>query len=250
MNTPLILSWPQIILYIIGFIGVALLISMGATIVRREYWHEHTPEEDDQVEHKHGYSSRHSRGHPYAHSHSRPVRWRRGTTGIVLLLLATSLLWLIFLTQTYLGLTGDIKVARVHATQTQIPHLMSVELILYGNDGRAVSDKTYIMQGDEWMVQGDFIKFPEWLNILGLHTGYKLTRLEGRYDDPDLERNSKHTVIVLNGGDDQFFKTVQQQAWTSPIVQAAYGNAVFLQADGKTYDVFVSQTGLYAKPAK
>jgi hypothetical protein len=41
-----------------------------------------------------------------------------------------------------------------------------------------------------------------------------------------------------------------QQAWVSPIIQAAYGNAVFLAADGKTYDVYVSQTGLYAAPQK
>jgi hypothetical protein len=43
---------------------------------------------------------------------------------------------------------------------------------------------------------------------------------------------------------------VQEQAWTSPVVEAAYGNAVFLAADGKTYDVFVSQTGLFAKPSR
>jgi hypothetical protein len=88
------------------------------------------------------------------------------------------------------------------------------------------------------------------MNIVGIHSGYKLTRLEGRFDDPNMEANAKHTVIVLNGGDDQFFKTVQEQAWVSPVVQAAYGNAVFLAADGKTYNVFVSQTGLYAQPAK
>jgi hypothetical protein len=85
---------------------------------------------------------------------------------------------------------------------------------------------------------------------VGLHSSYKLTRLEGRFDDPNLERHATHTVVDLNGGDDNFFKTVQEQAWVSPIVQGAYGNAVFLGADGKTYDVFVSQTGLYATPEK
>src|SRR5436853_282281 len=83
-------------------------------------------------------------------------------------------------------------------------------------------------RGDEWMLQGDIIKFPTWLNILGLHSGYKLTRLEGRYDDPKLESNSRHVVVTLNGGDDNFFKTMQGQAWVSPVIQAAYGNAVFL----------------------
>jgi hypothetical protein len=127
---------------------------------------------------------------------------------------------------------------------------MSVEITLYDKNGHQTSDNTYAVAGDEWMLQGDIVKFPAWLNILGLHSGYKLTRLEGRFDDPNLERNAKHTVIVLNGGDDQFFKTVQEQAWTSPFVQAAYGSGVFLAPDGKSYNVLVSQTGLLAEPAK
>jgi hypothetical protein len=175
----------------------------------------------------------------------------RGIGGVILVLIAASLLWLTFLMQAYLGLTGDIRVARIHAMPiANVPHLMSVELILYDKVGHQSSDKTYGVNGDEWMLQGDIIKFPTWLNVLGLHTSYKLTRLEGRYDNPDLERHATHTVVELNGGDDTFFKTVQQQAWVSPVVEAAYGNAVFLMADGKTYDVFVSQTGLWTKPAR
>ncbi len=246
MTTPIIFSWPQIILYIVGFIGVGLLTSMGISIIRRDYWHEHA--EGERGIYKHG---RHEPGYPYRHRHRRPIRWRRGSTGIVLLLLAVSLLWLIFLLQAYLGLTGDIQVARIHATPiSNASHLMSVELILYDGNGHQTSDNTYIVNGDEWMLQGDFIKFPTWLNILGLHTSYKLTRLEGRYDDSELERHATHTVVDLNGGDDNFFKTVQAQAWISPVIEAAYGNAVFLRADSMTYNVFVSQTGLYAKPAR
>jgi len=127
---------------------------------------------------------------------------------------------------------------------------MSVDLTLYDKNGQPSLEKTYLVNGDEWMLQGDIIKFPNWLNIVGLHSSYKLTRLEGRFDKSELERNSTHTVIDLNGGDDNFFTTVQEQAWVSPIVQGAYGNAVFLKADDRTYDVFVSQTGLFATPEK
>jgi len=54
--------------------------------------------------------------------------------------------------------------------------------------------------------------------------------------------------VVLNGGDDNFFQTMrnQQGSWLSNFVEASYGNAVFNPADG-SYDVFVSQTGLWAK---
>jgi hypothetical protein len=172
---------------------------------------------------------------------------------VILLLIAVSLLWLTFLVQTYLGLTGDIKVARVHAASIgNVQHEMSVDLTLYDKNGHPGVTQTYLVNGDEWMLQGDIIKFPTWLNVLGLHSSYKLTRLEGRFDNSDLERHATHTVVDLNGGDDNFFKTVQSQTWISPIVQGAYGNAVFDPASpqGQNYDVFVSQTGLYALPVK
>ena len=86
-----------------------------------------------------------------------------------------------------------------------LPHLMSVEVVLFDKDARQTADNTYLVKGDEWVLQGDIIKFPTWLNIVGLHSGYKLTCLEGRYDNSDLERHAGHTVIDLNGGDDTFF---------------------------------------------
>lgn len=237
MNIPITIGLPQIILFGIALLGVVLLISFAAKLIRGE---RRRYDDEDAESRKFGRRR---------HYHSFKVG--RLVSGIILLLLAFSLLWLTLLIQTYVGLTSDIEVAKVHATSiANVPHLMSVELTLYNQNGSQASDKTYLVNGDEWMLEGDIIKFPTWLNIVGLHSGYKLTRLEGRYNDPNLELTGKRTVITLNGGDDNFFKTVQQQAWVSPIIQAAYGNAVFLAADGKTYDVYVSQTGLYATPQK
>ena len=233
MNIPITFGGPQLVLLLIAVAGVGLLIY--AVMGLRGH-----PVRDRDM---------HGKNQPY--KRRRHFRWGHGFGGLLLVALALSLLWLTFLVQTYLGLTSDIKVAQIHATKIEgLPHTMSVEIVMYDQSSNPTSDHTYLVQGDEWMLQGDIIKFPAWLNILGLHSGYKLTRLEGRFDDPNLERNSQHTVIELNGGDDNFFKTVQQQAWVNPMIEAAYGNAVFLGADGKTYNAYASQTGLYAKPAK
>ena len=236
MTIPIQVGLPQVILFIVGIVGLFLLISavMG---MRRRSVGRYADYEDEEEARKFGRPRR-----------RRYFRWGRAIGGIILVLLALSILWLALLIQTYLGLTGDVKVAQVRAhTIANLPHEMSVELILYDKNGHQSSDQTYAVNGDEWMLQGDMIKFPAWLNIVGLHSGYKLTRLEGRFDDPKLESNAKHVVITLNGGDDNFFKTVHdQRSWTAPFVDAAYGNAVFVPADG-TYDVFVSQTGLWAK---
>ena len=238
MTIPFVFGWSQVILLIIALAGIFLLINafVGLRGRRRRF-----KESEEDEEHK-------FRRRRYGHFR---LRYGRLLGGAFVVFFAISLLWLSILMQTYLGLTSDIKVARVRATPVaNIAHLMSVDLTLYDQNGHQTSEQTYVINGDEWMLQGDIIKFPTWANILGLHSGYKLTRLEGRFDDPNLEANSKHTVITLNGGDDNFFKTVQEQAWTSPFVQAAYGSGTFLQPDGKTYDVFVSQTGLYAAPEK
>lgn len=233
MNTPISIGWPQLILLVLVIVGVGLLISSVVGVFGRR------DEDDERL-----YSGRKYRAR-------RRFKLRHGIGGLVLLGAVVSLIWVAISVQAYLGLTGEIQVAQVRATQIDgQPHMMSVEVILYDKDGNQSSDKTYLMQGDEWILQGDIIKFPSWMNIVGIHSGYKLTRLEGRFDDIDMERNSKHSVIELNGGDDNFFKTVQQQAWVSPVIEAAYGNAVFLAPDGKMYNVFVSQTGLLAKPAK
>ena len=239
MNYPVQIGLPQIVLIIVALVGLWMFITALTGLVRRRGLHELTEEEK-----RAGMLP--SRGWGFGR-----LRWRRGVGGILLLVIAISLLWLAFLVQTYLGLTGDIRAARIHATPVaNIAHEMSVELILYDQRGNPTSDKTYIVQGDEWMLQGDIVKFPAWLNILGLHSGFKLTRLEGRYDDVNMERNSPHTVIELNGGDDNFFKTVQAQAWTSPFVDSAYGSSAFLSPDGKTYDVLVSQDALHPEPVK
>lgn len=233
MTIPFTFGWSQLVLLVLGLIGFSLLII--ALTGRR-------PISEDELE-------------EYKRTGVPPRRRRRlhigrGISGIVLIALAVSLLWVTFVVQTYLGLTGDIRVAQVRALPvSNAPHQMSVELILYDNSGHKASDARYTVKGDDWMLEGDFVKFPTWLNILGLHTGYKLTRLEGRYDDPNMERSNTPTVVVLNGGDDNFFQTMHnQKGWIAPFVDATYGNAVFVQADGTLYDVFVSQTGLYAKP--
>ncbi len=250
MNIPFTFGWPQVILLIIGIVGLGLLISATMGLSRR-YNRRWRDKEEREMRGEEREEEERKFGRERGYRHHRHFRWGRGIAGVILVLLALSILWLTLLVQTYLGLTSDIKVARIHATTVgNIPHMMSVDLTLYDQNGHQTSEQTYVINGDEWMLQGDVIKFPTWLNIVGLHSGYKLTRLEGRYNDPNLEGASKHVVVTLNGGDDNFFKTVQEQAWTSPVVQAAYGSSTFLAPDGKTYDVFVSQTGLYATPEK
>jgi hypothetical protein len=234
MNIPLQFGWTQVILLLIGLVGLGLFITAGLGLLSPGRF---LSEDEKERYNRTGRMPR------------RRFKFTRGMSGIVLLAVAISLLWVTFLVQSYLGLTGEIKVAHIHATQiTNVAHQMSVEVMLYDGNGHVTSDNTYLIQGDEWMVQGDIIKFPAWLNVVGLHAGYKLTRLEGRYDDINLENTAHHTAIPLNGGDDNFFQaTYTHKSWFAPFVDAAYGNAVF-QKPG-SFDVFATQDALIARPA-
>ena len=234
MNIPFQFGWPQILLILIGLVGLWLFITAGLGLLSPGRF---LSESEKERYNRTGYLPR------------RHFKVWRGLSGILLLAVAISLLWVTFLAQSYLGLTAEIKVAHLRATPiTNVAHQMSVEVTLYDGNGHVTSDNTYLIQGDEWMVQGDIIKFPAWLNVIGLHAGYKLTRLEGRYDDINLENSAHHTAIPLNGGDDNFFQTTYtHRQWFAPFVDAEYGNAVF-QAPG-SFDVFATQDALIARPS-
>lgn len=232
MNIPITFGWPQFLLLIIALIGIGLLISSSMSLFRQRV-----------VTYQDEYGQIHRR------KRRRHFRIGRAVGGVFVLLIAVSLLWLTFLLESYIGLTSEIKVAQVRATTiANAPHQMTVDLTLYDGNGKVTSHNEYLVQGDEWMLQGDIIKFPGWLNVLGLHSGYKLTRLEGRFDDINMERNSKHTAVELNGGDDNFFQATNngKAGIFAPFVDASYGNAVFMRADG-TYDVTVTQDALIAR---
>ena len=188
MNYLVHLSWQQIIFFIIAVIGLWLLISVIVSIFTHKKGIE-------KIESKRGRRSR--RYHRF--------RWRRGIIGIFLLLPALFFLEITLVLQDYVGLTGNILLAHVRATQVKdagsVPQ-MSVDLILYDQNGNKTSDNVYVLGGDEAFIQGDILEFPGWMNILGIHSGYKLTELEGKYSDTNLEKHALHTVEILNGGAD------------------------------------------------
>ncbi len=230
MNIPVQIGWQQFVLLLIAALGVGMLISTLVGLWQKEKVLE---EYEDET------------GHTFRRwRHRRRLRWKRGFSGIVMVIVAISLLWVTFAVQTYLGLTGDIKVATVRALPVaNQSHEMSVDLTLYDQHGNQQSEQIYDVAGDRWMLQANVIEFPTWLNIVGLHAGYKVTRLFGQYNDIN-QRDS--VPVALNGGDGDFFDAAQQsQWWAAPFVKATYVSDVGRPADGQSYNVYMNQTGLH-----
>jgi hypothetical protein len=172
------------------------------------------------------------------------LRPARAVTGVSLLVVSLLLLWFATLVQTYLGLTGEVKAAHVVARSiSNENHELSVDLTLYDEDGKASSQQTYQVEGDMWVLQADIVELQHWVNVLGMHSGYKMTRLFGERLD-GVSPTQHH--IMLNGGDGNFFADMRAQKWwTKPFVRAAYGNAVI--SPPGTFDVYISQDAIKAR---
>ncbi|WP_019932409.1 hypothetical protein [Nocardia sp. BMG111209] len=171
---------------------------------------------------------------------------RHGSGGIVLILLAGVVLWGTTLLQTYLGLTGEVKAAHVVATPVAgTPHSLDVDLTLFGDRGHAEQHQKYRIEGDMWVLQADIVELQHWVNTMGFHSGYQVTRLFGeRLDGVAVKQNQ----TFVGGSDENFFNDMQQHSWyTKPFVRSAYGNAVI--ATTGSWDVYISQDAIKTRPA-
>lgn len=107
--------------------------------------------------------------------------------------------------------------------------------------------RRYELAGDELWVDARIVKWHPYANLLGLHTGYRLERIGGRYEDLDSERTAPRTVVALAGDDaaDRLVDWAEDRAWLRPLVDAEYGSGSFAAADApRTLEVRVSTTGL------
>ncbi len=108
--------------------------------------------------------------------------------------------------------------------------------------------KQYTLKGDQWMLDGDILKWDSWVNFLGIHTCYKTTRIGGRYLDVEDEKTLLRTPYELNGGTDLLWKTLYRSGQSFPFVEAVYGSATYMFPDeNATYGVYVTTSGYMTK---
>jgi hypothetical protein len=108
----------------------------------------------------------------------------------------------------------------------------------------------YELLGDEWQVDARLLKWTGIANLLGFDTVYRIERLSGRYTDVAQEKTAPRTVHALAVPDtvDVWDLARRGRQWV-PFIDALYGSATFVpMADGASYQVIVSQTGVGARP--
>lgn len=175
----------------------------------------------------------------------RAVGGAAATAAAALLLAVALLLGAVALgMQGYRGLVREETAARVEVTRTA-PQRFRARFTFPDGGTRELE-----LAGDELYVDARILKWHPAANVLGLHTGYQLDRVAGRYTSVEDERSAPRTVYPLS--DDtrvDLFRTVRGAAWLEPLVDAQYGSATFTPVrDGGRYVVRVSTSGLLIRP--
>jgi hypothetical protein len=112
--------------------------------------------------------------------------------------------------------------------------------------------RRFDVAGDQWVLEGDILKWRNWLNFLGLHTRYRLTRLRSRYLEASDEITKPSSVYPLVKNENHpFWKFLYKYGPRLPMVSTVYGNAVF-QASGEDaiYRIYVGTSGFIARKAE
>ncbi|MCH6560613.1 hypothetical protein IH799_09705 [candidate division KSB1 bacterium] len=115
--------------------------------------------------------------------------------------------------------------------------------------GRKLGPQKYILNGDQWALEGDVLKWDDWLNFVGLHTMFKLTRVRGRFVNYEDEISQKPSVFSLvKSESNPKWRWLYKYGYKLRFVSAVYGNTVYTYpAKGKVYEVYVTTSGFIAR---
>lgn len=170
---------------------------------------------------------------------------------LISMLLLTALggmfLFLGFFFIAYHNFTYEEKVAvvQVEPIEDQKCNLFIEEFLEDGKSNRY----RFEIEGDQWMIEGDILKWEDYANLLGLHTRYRLNRVRGRYFETKDEVSNLPTIHSLVEDEEDFLWNILYDVGQKlPFVNTVYGNAAYqLTNKPKKFDVFVTTSGFSIK---
>jgi len=124
-------------------------------------------------------------------------------------------------------------------------------------DGNKKSEpREFLIRGDQWAVDANILKWDSWVNMLGVHTCYKLTRISGRYADINDEVSKERSAYEIDKSNRWLWRILYKNGKKIPFVDAVYGSSTFTYPDETVkFGVYVTTSGLmveeisgYAQP--
>jgi len=184
----------------------------------------------------------------FARGAARRRRWQRTVAGGLVGLLFLTVSALLATIRVSIGGYRALTHEEVAATVRTVPiGAQRFRASVTYPDGR---EESFDIRGDAIYVDAHILKWRPWVNLLGLHTAYELSRVAGRYDELADERGRPRTVFSLSQSKPiDLFDLARRFRHLSVLVDAEYGSATFVTARGLTsYEILVSTSGLLARP--
>lgn len=159
--------------------------------------------------------------------------------------------------QTYSRLTYERPVATIMTRQLGPQYFEATVIQTANGENMPAATNLYPLHGDEWRIEAQVLKWKPWANVLGLNTQYRLDRLSGRYQRIDQELNAERSVHPLSITENDNGLSWKISTWDTArkyrkhidAVDTLYGGAAYMpMADGARYEVWITQSGLIARP--
>jgi len=147
--------------------------------------------------------------------------------------------------QSFTAFTKEELVAEVLCQEIKSSEY-SMKLVLIEKKGRNANIyREFFLNGDQWFIRGDIIKWDDWVNFLGLHTMYKLTRIGGYFTNPKNESELRTTHYSLTPEEQTpFWRWLYKNGYKLPLINDVYGNSVYkYPAIYKVFKVYVTTSG-------
>jgi len=167
---------------------------------------------------------------------------------VIWILASLSVLFLAAFIQSYTTFTKQELVAEIRCRQ--LPEDESAMLLELTPVVSGVRQETegFVIKGDQWALEGNILKWDPWLNFVGVHTQYKLTRVRGRFVNTSDERSIRPTVYSLvEYEEDPRWQWLFKYGHKLRFVQAVYGNTVFTYPSDAAYEVYVTTSGFMTR---
>jgi hypothetical protein len=144
---------------------------------------------------------------------------------------------------------GDVG-KKTHVAEIQCIELRPTRLRVYyvpiERDGRRGATETYDLDGDEWTVGGDVLRFRPLLVHLGVDTVYQVTRVEGRWLKAS-DANAHPATANDRGATGRGWLALYRDGTRGPLgwlIAGAHGQAVSQLPDRRAlYDLYVTPNG-------
>jgi len=115
--------------------------------------------------------------------------------------------------------------------------------------GDFCTPEKYLLYGDQWRLDAEFLKWRPWANLLGFDSMYRIDRLGSRYQDIQSENSDLHAAYELVSGMplDLTSLIASYDGYFTP-VDTLYGSSVYAAMDDSAvYRVFRGQSGLFVR---